>query len=72
MSAAPSPQPLSHKGRGALKAVFLPLPLWERAGERGNPPLPIMLALAAGLAGGIATSASAAPFKAVLLLPEDD
>lgn len=31
-----------------------------------------LLVLAAGLAGGIATSASAAPFKAVLLLPEDD
>ena len=40
----PSPQPLSHEGRGALPSAqaaateqpaFPPLPLWERAGERG-------------------------------------
>jgi alpha-glucosidase len=34
----PSPQPLSHEGRGAL-AAFLPLPFGERAGVRGQPEL---------------------------------
>jgi peptide/nickel transport system ATP-binding protein len=33
--ASPSPQPLSHEGRGAS---LLPLPSWERVGERGTPP----------------------------------
>ena len=33
---SPSPQPLSHKGaRGLSQPHVLPLPLWERVGERG-------------------------------------
>jgi DNA polymerase-1 len=31
---APSPQPLSHEGRGALQPALPPLPLWERVGEK--------------------------------------
>ncbi len=46
--ASPSPQPLSHEGRGASNhaqtsasgnPVLPPLPSWERAGERGNAPV---------------------------------
>ncbi|ASM78600.1 3-methylcrotonyl-CoA carboxylase subunit alpha [Vitreoscilla filiformis] len=57
-AAAPSPQPLSHEGRGALSGaqgvapgtpgipsapVLPPLPSWERAGERGKPRLHLHL-----------------------------
>ena len=36
LSSAPSPQPLSHEGaRGLSQPHVLPLPLWERVGERG-------------------------------------
>ncbi len=51
----PSPQPLSHEGRGALPSAqaaateppaFPPLPLWERAGERGAPAYETIFTLA--------------------------